>query len=260
MPRDSSGQFTLPSGTLVNTGDTILVSQHNPAMQDLEQAVSNSLDRDGKGGMRAPLNMGGNRIQNAAPGEAPGDAVTVAQLSGFSSLPIGAVIDYAGTTPPTGFLLCFGQAVSRSTYASLFAVLGTSFGAGDGSTTFNLPDLRGRVAAGKDDMGGTAAGRLTSAGGVSGATQGASGGAQSVTLTEAQMPAHSHSVNDPGHRHSGTQPTSGTVTGMNPGIISVGSQTGTATTGITIGNAGSGQAHPNVQPTLILSKIIKATS
>lgn len=259
MPRDSSGQFTLPSGTLVNTGDTILVSQHNPAMQDLEQAMSNSLDRDGKGGMRAPLNMGGNRIQNVAPGEAPGDAVTVAQLSGFSSLPVGAVIDYAGTTPPTGFLLCFGQAVSRSTYAALFAVLGTSFGAGDGSTTFNLPDLRGRVAAGKDDMGGTAAGRLTSAGGVAGATQGASGGAQSVTLTEAQMPAHNHGVNDPGHRHTAASITSGGLNGGDGFLLFDDRQTSINTTGITIQNKGGGQAHPNVQPTLILSKIIKAT-
>lgn len=260
MPRDSSGQFTLPSGTLVNTGDTILVSQHNPAMQDIEQSMSNSLDRDGKGGMRAPLNMGGNRIQNAAPGEAPSDAVTLAQLSGFSSLPIGAVVDYAGTTPPTGFLLCFGQAVSRSTYASLFAVLGTSFGTGDGSTTFNLPDLRGRVAAGKDDMGGTAAGRLTSAGGVAGATQGAAGGSQTVALTEAQMPAHNHGVNDPGHRHTAASITSGGLNGGDGFLLFDDRQTSTNTTGITIQNKGGGQAHPNVQPTLILSKIIKATS
>ena len=72
----------------------------------------------------------------------------------------GIVFDYAGTTAPTGFLMCYGQAVSRTTYAALFAAIGTAYGAGDGSTTFNVPDCRGRVTAGGDAMGGTAAGRL----------------------------------------------------------------------------------------------------
>lgn len=73
----------------------------------------------------------------------------------------GTVLPFAGSVAPTGWLLCYGQAVSRTTYAPLFAVIGTTFGVGDGSTTFNLPDLRGRIMAGKDDMGGTAAGVLT---------------------------------------------------------------------------------------------------
>lgn len=96
-------------------------------------------------------------------------------------VPAGCVMPFAGATPPDGWLLCYGQAVSRTSYSDLFAAIGTTYGAGDGSTTFNLPDLRGRVAAGKDDMGGSAAGRLTSA--VSGATLGASGGEQSHTLS-----------------------------------------------------------------------------
>ena len=73
-------------------------------------------------------------------------------------VPSGTVLPFAGTTAPIGFLLCSGQAVSRSTYPDLFAAIGTTYGAGDGSTTFNVPDLRGRVPAGKDDMGGGAAG------------------------------------------------------------------------------------------------------
>lgn len=72
----------------------------------------------------------------------------------------GTVLPFAGSAAPIGWLLCYGQAVSRTTYANLFAAIGTAYGAGDGSTTFNVPDLRGRVAAGKDDMGGTAASRL----------------------------------------------------------------------------------------------------
>lgn len=73
----------------------------------------------------------------------------------------GTVLPFAGSAAPDGWILCYGQAVSRTAYANLFAVIGTTFGTGDGSTTFNLPDLRGRIAAGKDNMGGSAAGRLT---------------------------------------------------------------------------------------------------
>lgn len=63
---------------------------------------------------------------------------------------IGAIVAYGGTLPPTGFLLCDGSAISRATFSALFAVLGTSYGVGDGSTTFNLPDLKGRVPVGRD--------------------------------------------------------------------------------------------------------------
>jgi len=91
--------------------------------------------------------------------------------------PPGVVLPYAGASAPTGWLLCYGQAVSRTTYADLFTAISTTYGAGDGSTTFNVPDLRGRVPAGKDNMGGTAANRLTAGGsGVTGTTLGAAGG------------------------------------------------------------------------------------
>lgn len=65
-----------------------------------------------------------------------------------SGLPPGALVPYAGASAPTGFLLCDGSAVSRTTYAALYGVIGATYGAGDGSTTFNLPDLRGRVPVG----------------------------------------------------------------------------------------------------------------
>jgi microcystin-dependent protein len=73
--------------------------------------------------------------------------------------PPGAIVAYGGVTEPEGWLFCDGRAVSRATYAELFAAIGTRFGAGDGSSTFNLPDLRGRFPRGWDAMGGTAAGR-----------------------------------------------------------------------------------------------------
>lgn len=78
-------------------------------------------------------------------------------VDGGFYVPAGTILDYGGSVAPYGFHLCYGQAVSRTTYARLFGVIGTSFGVGDGSSTFNLPDVRGRVRLGKDDLGGTAA-------------------------------------------------------------------------------------------------------
>ena len=83
----------------------------------------------------------------------------------------GELVPFAGTTAPAGSLLCYGQAIDRTQYAGLFAALGTTYGTGDGSTTFNLPDLRSRVAAGKSNMGGVDNGTLTG-GTVLGATLG----------------------------------------------------------------------------------------
>lgn len=101
---------------------------------------------------------------------------TVAQQSLIQT---GTVLETARLVAPDGFLLCYGQAVSRTDYATLFAAIGTTYGTGDGSTTFNIPDLRGRVVAGKDDMGGTSADRLTSAGGgLDGDVLGGAGGGE----------------------------------------------------------------------------------
>ncbi len=106
------------------------------------------------------------------------------------NVPIGGGMIYLGTTAPnSSFVFPYGQALSRTTYATLFSQVSTSFGAGDGSTTFNVLDLRGRYPAGKDNMGGTAAGRVTSAaGGVDGTTMGATGGAQTTTLAQTNLP------------------------------------------------------------------------
>jgi microcystin-dependent protein len=87
----------------------------------------------------------------------------------------GELVPFAGSTPPAGMILAYGQAVNRTQYAGLFAAFGTAYGAGDGSSTFNLPDMRGRVAAGKGDMGGSEAGRLNS---VISSLLGAAGGSQ----------------------------------------------------------------------------------
>jgi microcystin-dependent protein len=180
----------------------------------------------------------------------------------------GMIMPYAGTSAPSGWLLLYGQAVSRTTYSDLFAVLGTTYGSGDGSTTFNVPDLRGRTIAGQDDMGGTSADRLTGqSGGVDGDTLGASGGDETHTLTEAELAAHSHYLAS-ATQGNGAEYREGSQTYDKPLSIyqSYNSPTayslGYGNDGDTIQIApsetiGSGTAHNNVQPTLILNYIIK---
>ena len=103
-------------------------------------------------------------------------------------VPIGGMMDYiASTAPNSAFVLPIGQAISRSTYATLFGLVGTTYGAGDGSTTFNVPDLTGRVAAMKE----ATATRLTAAlGGVDGATLGAAGGVEYSQLSTSNLPPY----------------------------------------------------------------------
>jgi microcystin-dependent protein len=182
------------------------------------------------------------------------------------SVPIGGVLPYTGTTAPnSNFVLPYGQAISRTTYSSLFSLLSTTFGSGDGSTTFNVPDLRGRVVAGADGMGGVSANRLTDA--VAGMDAlGDAGGAQSHTLSTSEMPAHSHGVTDPGHNHgfSNNPFYGGTSTATPAGGGSTASPSGAQTvsitsntTGISIQNNGGGGAHNNVQPTIVLNYLLR---
>jgi microcystin-dependent protein len=167
-------------------------------------------------------------------------------------MPSGSIIAYGGSSAPTGYLLCYGQAISRTTYATLFAAIGVVYGGGDGSTTFNLPDLRGRVTVGKDDMGGAAASRMTSGGsGLDGATLGTGGGAQTVALSEANLPAHKHDTNQAYDAAVDASFVAGSSKRVETGV-------GTGVTNSTLsGSTGSGTAHNNVQPSLIINYIIK---
>jgi microcystin-dependent protein len=172
----------------------------------------------------------------------------------------GELKPFAGATAPAGYLLCFGQAISRTAFVGLFTVIGTTYGAGDGSTTFNLPDLRGRVAAGKDDMGGSNANRLSSV--IASTTLGASGGAQSESASVSVSGTVSIGVSVSGTL-GGTINGAGSVFGggPNPGS-SVGDP---VTVGGSLNGSGSGansmtgstSAVTNVQPTIILNQMIR---
>tara|TARA_A100000171_G_scaffold29402_1_gene27558 strand:- start:183 stop:1409 length:1227 start_codon:yes stop_codon:yes gene_type:complete len=195
----------------------------------------------------AKFNISGNGTSGqVVQSDGDGSFSYLTLATGFVS---GMLMPYAGASAPSGWLLCYGQAISRTTYADLFTAIGTVYGVGDGSSTFNVPDLRGRVVAGQDDMGGSSANRLTNqTGGLNGDTLGDTGGSETHTLTEAQLPAHSH-----GNVVTNVGATSSTNTGDGINRIRL--------TGITQSKSatstGSGDAHNNVQPTIILNYIIK---
>jgi microcystin-dependent protein len=121
-------------------GDTAVVAPYNAAIQAILAVLNGALDQDNLANGAVILSKLSTALQQAL-------------------VPAGTILAYGGAAAPSGYLLCYGQAVSRSTYSDLFAIIGTAFGVGNGTTTFNLPDLRGRVPVGNDAMGGTAANR-----------------------------------------------------------------------------------------------------
>lgn len=220
-------------------GATISSAAVNDDFSDIAAALTDSLAADGQTTMTGPI--------KAAAGTAAHPSYTFAQdtASGFYqgavgnlllalagalkfqfigsdstirngntvpiTVPVGAIMDWAGAAAPSGWQLCAGQVLSQATYAQLFAAIGTTYNTGgEGAGNFRLPDCRGRFTAGLDNMGGSAANRITTAGsGVDGATLGAAGGVQNQTISLAQLPVFSQTPTLSG---SVTPSISGTVT------------------------------------------------
>ncbi len=180
-------------------------------------------------------------------------------------IPIGGGCDYWGSaTPGDDYVFPYGQAISRADHPVCFARLGTTYGSGDGVTTFNLPDKRGRVSAGLDNMGGASADRLNPS--MTSGILGATGGAQNQTLSVSQIPSHRHSnwLSDPGHGHGLYAGIDWNYISASAGGIGISngprnSSTTASLTGIVLNNAfeGGGQSHLNVQPTIVCNYIIR---
>jgi microcystin-dependent protein len=114
-----------------------------------------------------------------------------ANLTGIEGIPSGTIVPWSDSSIPSGFLECAGAAVSRSTYATLFGIIGTTYGAGNGSTTFNVPDLQDNVAVSKSgtkNLGSTGGANTVSA------TGNVGGSTANATLSEAQLASHTHNV------------------------------------------------------------------
>jgi microcystin-dependent protein len=279
MPSDSNGVYSLPPGYLAETGDVIQATQHNPPLEDLATGMTARLMRSGVAPMTGPLLLsdGTSSVPSLALASVPGagfyrSGSSLAPVGVLGTMPIGAMLDFGGLTAPTGWLYCAGQSVLRADYLALYNVIGTNYGSVD-STHFTLPDCRSVVTVGKGDMVSGDRGILTGS-----SVMGAFLGSQTATIDATMLPAHAHALNfnsgtnSVGHTHTvapGSPSTqNGTFTG--PGGTGWGGLVGTATTGTdsaththlvngsTDNGPGLAAGHANVQPTLVVVKIIYA--
>ena len=199
----------------------------------------------------------------------PKDLVNKEYVDGHSgggaSIPVGTVQMYAGSTAPLNWLICDGSAVSRTTYASLFAIIGTTYGAGNGSTTFNLPNMCGRTPVGVGES--TATGHTAH-------TLGQMDGSEKVHLTTDEIPAHTHGSKSLtgdvtwDRRFSGTSSASGILSKTNTSVTGYfQSTTGSSASNMTKlsvdashthDSVGGGQSHENMMPYLGINFIIYA--
>ena len=176
-------------------------------------------------------------------------------------IPTATIVPWSSSSVPSGFLECNGLAVSRSTYSALFAIVGTTYGAGDGSTTFNVPDLEDNVPVGKS---GTK--NLGSTGGANtvAATGNVGGSTANATLSTAQLASHNHNIIGTGNPPNEPYQISSRMAGSPPNNEDSGRST------ITVNNTGSGSGHSHnmsatfsgdatsvLQPYLTLIYIIK---
>lgn len=266
-----SGDVTVNSSGVTAIGSGVIVDA------DVNASAAIALSKLATGALPSGITVASTNIVNGT--IVLGDLA--AALQEFL-VPVGSINAWSTNTAPAGWQLCDGTAVSRTTYAALFAVIGETYGAGDGSTTFNLPNLKGRAIVGRDSSQ------------TEFDTLAETGGAKTVTLSSSEIPSHTHTItHDHGtHSHSASlvidsagshnhtlTVTSGALTAAS-GTAAVGitneslNTTGTAgthshsstltiaaSTSITFtgnsGPTGGGGAHNNLQPYIVLNYIIK---
>lgn len=187
------------------------------------------------------------------------------------AVPLGAMLPYTGSTAPnSNFVLPIGQCISRTVYATYFAMVSTTFGTCDGVSTFGVPDMRAQIPVALDNMGGSAANRLTSNANGCGTAFTALGvtcanGNESRTLTIAQIPSHNHTASQAAHSHTLANANlnalygnlnvgfNGVAQGASVGAVSTDSQT----PAVTVNNAGGGGAHATVMPVIGVYYILR---
>jgi len=220
--------------------------------RDLANLISGGFNSDKIPNLDASKITSGTLADARFPSTLP--AINGANLTGIEGTATGTIVSWSTASIPSGFLECDGTAVSRSTYSALFTAIGTTYGSGDGSSTFNLPNLADNVPVGKSNNKSLAstggANTVTPTGNISGSTANAS-------LSTAQLASHSHSfdISNPGGNPSPNTPYAG--------VASIGGSRST-------NNAGSGSAHSHnmsanfsgsstsiVQPYLTVIYIIK---
>ena len=252
MSRNGSGTYTLPAGNPVVTNTTISSTWANTTLTDIASALTGSVASDGQTSMAGSLNMASNKIVSVTDPTNPQDATTkayvdaadavlTAAIAAIPSLPTGTINMWPTASAPTGYLLCAGSAVSRTTYAALFAVISTTFGVGDGTTTFNLPNYTNRMPYGT--------------------TVGATGGsADAVVVSHTHTatvtdPTHSHSLSGNAYVNSGGNTVAGNIFAFGNTI----NTTNAASTGISVANSTTGVSgtNANLPPYLGINFIIK---
>ena len=261
MPFSGSGSFApYTPGNPVVSGAVISATDHNNTIADIASGLSNTVTRDGQSPPTANLPMSNFKLTGLAAGTVAGDSARFEQLpsssnilavaSGGTGLGTGENLALSGEvkmwptgTAPAGHLLCNGAAVSRTTYASLFAVVSTVFGVGDGSTTFNVPDFRDRMPIG--------AGTTYSAN--------SSGGSANAVVVDH---THTMSVSNPAHDHTmgGVYALFGNTGGGSAVLTqSSNSSTGSTTTSVSVAAANTGVSgtNANLPPYLAIYFIIK---
>ena len=276
------GTLTVTGATLLNGGLSMDTNKFVVADNTGDTTIAGTLSVTGATSLSS-LSTSGNdtiggtlTVTGAASSNTSFNAPSLLQSS-FLLVPTGTIVQFAGSSSPGGWLFCDGSAVSRTTYSTLFGVVNTTYGAGNGTTTFNVPNFKGKIPVCYDN------------------TQtefdvlGETGGEKKHTLTVAELPAHSHTgttdadgshthtINDPGHAHTQTTVNDDfNNSGTNPpgfSADSAGSRTwsniNSATTGITINangshthtfttnNTGSGTAFNVLQPYIVVQYIIK---